>query len=164
MLGLAGVVMLILVRISGTVAQAYNPQRAFLQCLIVLAIAISWFFQWLGAKLKWTRPWILIACSGSLGVFLVGTTGFSDAFLGGGTASNLANSYTDYQRFVVNAQDLAAGAWVLREAPPGQIIETDDYGELRLERWSASVRGYSTTSLRKRPISMPGFTLRARIS
>jgi uncharacterized membrane protein len=133
LMSLAGVVMLILVRVSGTIALAYNPQRAFMQCLIVLAIPISLFFQWLGARLQWTRPWILIACSSSLGVFLISSTGFSAAFLGGGTDSNLANSYTDYQRFVVNSQDLAAGAWVLREASPGQIIETDNYGELRLK-------------------------------
>ena len=132
LMSLAVMAMLILIRISGTIAQAYNPTRAFMQCLIVLAIPISWLFQWLGTKLKWTRPGILIACSGSLGVSLVGVTGFGNAFLGGGMGSNLANSYTDYQRFVVNTQDLAAGAWVLSEAPPDRIIETDRYGELRL--------------------------------
>jgi len=132
LVGLASMVMLILVRISGTIAEEYNPTRAFMQLMIVLALSISWFFEWLQIKFSWARPWILIACSASLGVFLVGTTGFSNAFLGGGTASNLANSYTDYQRFVATTQDLAAGAWVLREAPADQVIETDRYGELRL--------------------------------
>ena len=42
LLGLAGMVILILTRLSGTVAQEYNPQRAFLQLLIVLAISICW--------------------------------------------------------------------------------------------------------------------------
>jgi uncharacterized membrane protein len=131
-LSLAGMGMLILIRVSGTIAEAYNPPRALLQLLIVLAVAICWLFQRLGAKLKWVRLWILIGCSASLGIFLLGSTGFSDAFLGGGTASNLANRYVDYSRFVANTQDLAAAAWVLREAPPGQIIEADSYGELRL--------------------------------
>jgi hypothetical protein len=53
--------------------------------------------------------------------------------LGGGTQSNLADNYTDYQWFVVNAQDLATATWVTSEATPGQIIEADEYGELRLE-------------------------------
>jgi hypothetical protein len=52
--------------------------------------------------------------------------------MGGAPLSNLTNNYEDYQRFVVNAHDLAGGAWVLKEAPPGQIIEADQYGELRL--------------------------------
>jgi uncharacterized membrane protein len=132
LMGLAGVALLIVVRISGTIAVAYNPTRAFMQLLIVLAIPISWFFQRLGAQLRWARPWILIASSASLGAFIIGATGFSDAFLGGGTDSNLANSYADYQHFVATTQDLAAGAWVLRAAPPDQVIETDRYGELRL--------------------------------
>lgn len=141
LLSLAGMTMLVLVRISGTIAQAYNPQRAFMQLLVVLAIGICWLFQRLGAKRKRLRPWILAVCSASLGVYLVGTTGFGGAFLGGGTASNLANNYLDYQRFVVDTPDLAAGAWVLKEAPPGQLIETDRYGELRLATMAANRSG-----------------------
>lgn len=129
---LAGMAMLVFVRISGTIAQAYNPQRAFLQLLIVLAVSIVWLFQRLGAKYKRARPLILVACSASLGIFLIGSTGFSAALLGGTVDGNLANKYIDYQRFVVNAPDLAAGAWVLGEARPGQIIEADRYGKLRL--------------------------------
>jgi hypothetical protein len=124
--------MLILIRISGTIAEAYNPTRAFMQLLIVLAVSICWFAEWLGTKLRWMRLWILAATSASLGVFVIGSTGFGGAFLGGGTDSNLTNNYTDYQRFVALTQDLAAGAWVLREAQPDQIIEADRYGELRL--------------------------------
>jgi uncharacterized membrane protein len=132
LLSLAGMAMLILMRLSGTIAQAYSPQRAFMQLLIVLAIAICWLFQRLGVKRKWVRPWILAAFSASLGIALIGSTGFNRVFLGGAPAANLANNYVDYQRFVVNTQDLSAGAWVLKEAPPGQVIQTDRYGELRL--------------------------------
>ena len=130
--GLAGMVMLILTRLSGTIAQEYNPQRAFLQLLTVLGIVIAWFFQWLGGKYKWTRPLILATCSSALGIYLFGTTGFNAAVLGGTTQSNLANNYTDYQWFVVNSQDVAAATWVTDEASSGQIIESDEHGELRL--------------------------------
>jgi uncharacterized membrane protein len=132
-LGIAGMVILILTRLSGTVAQEYNPQRAFLQLLVVLGIIIAWIFQWIGAKYKWTRPVILTSVSAALGLFLVGSTGLSGAVLGGGTLSNLANQGSDYQSFVVNSQDLAAAVWVTDAAPPTQIIDTDASGELRLE-------------------------------
>jgi uncharacterized membrane protein len=138
---LVGLVLLMLVRISGTVAQAYNPQRAFLQLLIILAVAIAWLIQRIGAKYKWSRPWILAACSAAFSVYLFGTTGLSGAVLGGGTAGNLADKYTDYQRFVVDALDVAGGEWVLSEAPPGQVIETDRYGELRLKALSGPRQG-----------------------
>jgi uncharacterized membrane protein len=128
--GFAGMVILILTRLSGTIAAQYNPERAFLQLLTVLGVIIAWFFPWLGGKYKWTRPWILVTCSAALGLYLAATTGFSNALLGGGTQSNLANDYPDYQRFEVNSQDYAAAAWFTSAA--GQIIESDEYAELRL--------------------------------
>jgi uncharacterized membrane protein len=132
-LGLGGMFILVLTQLSGTVAQVYNPQRAFLQLLIVLGIIIAWFFQWVGSKYRWTRPWILVSCSAALGLFLVGSTGLSIAVLGGGTQANLANQFADYRSFVANSQDLASAAWVANEVPSGQIIEADQWGELRLE-------------------------------
>jgi uncharacterized membrane protein len=132
-LGLAGMVILIMTRLSGTIAQEYNPERAFLQLLSVLGIIIAWFFQWFGANYKWSRGLILVTCAGILGLFLVGTTGFSAALLGGGTQANLANDFTDFNSFVVNSQDLASATWLTGKASPGQIIESDRYGELRLE-------------------------------
>jgi uncharacterized membrane protein len=132
LISLAAVLMIILMRVSGTVAQAYSPQRAFMQLLIVLGIAICSMFQQLGTKHRRARPWILTVATASLCVGFINATGINLVFLGGTPLSNLANSYQDYQRFVVNAQDLAAGAWVLKEAPTGQIIEADQYGELRL--------------------------------
>lgn len=132
LLGLAGMAILLLVRISGTIAAEYNPQRAFLQALIVLAICICWIFQRLGARWKQTRAAILIVCAASVGLFMVGSSGIAGAVLGGGTASNLANSYDDYQQFVMTAPEIAAAAWVNEKAPIGQLIYADHYAELRM--------------------------------
>jgi uncharacterized membrane protein len=131
-LGLGSIVILILTRISGTIAQAYNPQRAFLQLLIVLAPAICWMFAQLGTKYKWTRPWILVICSASLGLALLGSTGITGLFFGGGPASNLADNYEDYENFVVYGPDLASAGWLLKEAPASALIYADRYGDLRL--------------------------------
>jgi len=131
-LGLGSVVLLILTRVSGTIAQAYNPQRAFLQLLIVLAIAVCWMFSQLGIKYKWTRPWILVIGSATLIFTLLGGTGVTGVVFGGGPAANLADNYEDDENFVVYAPDLAAAQWLVDEAPANQIIEADRYGELRL--------------------------------
>jgi uncharacterized membrane protein len=131
-LGLGSVVILILTRVSGTIANAYNPQRAFLQLLIVLAVAICWMFAQLGAKYKWTRPWILVICSASLGLSLLGATGVTGIIFGGGPAANLADNYEDYENFVVYGPDLAAAQWLLTEAPANALINGDRYGDLRL--------------------------------
>jgi uncharacterized membrane protein len=132
LMGLGGMAILVLVRISGTIAQAYNPQRAFLQVLIVLGIGICWLFQRIGARWKPTRSPILIVVGVSLALFMAGTSGVEGAFVGGGTGANLANQYDDYQEFVMSAQDLAAASWVDKTAAAGQFIYADQYGELRL--------------------------------
>ena len=139
--GLAGTTVLVLVRVSGTIAQAYNPQRAFMQLLIVVAIGICWVFQQLGMRYKRMRPLILSVCSFAVGVYMIGSTGLSGAFLGGGVSANLGDYFLDYQRFVQITPDIAGASWVLREAPPGQIIQTDRYGELRLETMAAQRPG-----------------------
>jgi uncharacterized membrane protein len=133
LLGLAGIVLLILVRVSGTIAEEYNPQRAFLQLLIVLAIGICWLFQLIGARYARTRTAILAIGGATLGVYMLGTTGLGAVAVGGGTASNLANSGVDYQEFVMNSQDLAAASWVNQNAPIGQFIYADHYAQLRLD-------------------------------
>jgi uncharacterized membrane protein len=133
LLGLAGMVILILVRVSGTVAEEYNPQRAFLQLLIVLAVGICWLFQLIGSRWARTRSLILALGVATLGLYMVGTTGVGGIFVGGGTAANLANSGNDYQEFVMTGTDLAAASWVDQNAPIGQFIYADHYAQLRLD-------------------------------
>lgn len=132
LMGLGGMAILVLVRVSGTIAQQYNPQRAFLQVLIVLAIGVCWLLQRAGARWKPTRPAILLVGAASLALTLVGSSSLGGWFFGGGTASNLANQYDDYQEFVMTTPDLAAASWVDKTAPAGQFIYADHYGELRL--------------------------------
>ena len=140
-LGLGAMAILILTRLSGTIAQYYNPERAFLQSMIVLGIAVCWLFPRLGARWKWARPMILTVCAASLAVFLVGSTGLSGMVLGGGTQTNLANAYDDYQQFDVTAQEIASATWVNNAAPLGQLIYADRYGQLRLNEVAGSRLG-----------------------
>ena len=132
LLGLAGMVILTLARVSGTIAQEYNPQRAFLQMMIILAISICWVFQQIGRRWKKTRSPILTIGALSFGLFFVGSSGISGVVFGGGTAANLANTGDDYQEFVKTTPDVAAAGWVNQAAPPGQLIYADNYGELLL--------------------------------
>jgi uncharacterized membrane protein len=132
LLGLAGMVILILTRLSGTIAQEYNPQRAFLQMLIILAVGICWMFQRIGRRWKMARPIILVVGVLSFGLFFAGTSGLGGVAFGGGTAANLANSGSDYEEFVKNTQDVAAATWVNQTAPKGQFIYADNYATLLL--------------------------------
>lgn len=132
MIALAGMFILLLARFSGTFAAEYNPQRAFLQMLIVLATAICWPLTGLG-RWKMARAVVLAGCVVGVMVFTVASSTLEDAMLGGGVAdANLANQYDDYQEFVVSTQDIASATWLNNAAPAGQLIYADVYGQLRL--------------------------------
>jgi uncharacterized membrane protein len=131
MIALAGMFILVLARFSGTFAAEYNPQRSFLQMLIVLAPAICWPLTGLG-KWKIARTVVLAGCAASLMAFTIVSSTLGKDILGGSTDANLANKYDDYQEFVVPSQDIASASWLNSAAPPGQIIYADAYGQLRL--------------------------------
>ena len=133
LLGLAGIIILTLTRISGTIAQEYNPERALLQTMVVLAISVCWVLAESSAKWKRIHPVILTVCAASLAIFLAESSGLTNFALGAGTATNLANSFDDYQEFYMTTQEIASASWVTEEAPPGQLIYADRYGQLRLD-------------------------------
>jgi uncharacterized membrane protein len=132
-LGLAGMVILVLTRLSGTIAQEYNPERAFLQMTIVLAIGICWSCQRIGERWKVTRPALLAVGAATFAAFFISSSGMSGALFGGGTPANLANSGPDYQEFVKHTTDLSAASWILQAAPAGQFIYADNYAQLILD-------------------------------
>jgi uncharacterized membrane protein len=132
MFTLAGMFILLLARFSGTFAAEYNPQRSFLQMLIVLAPAICWPLTGLG-RWKIARTVVLAGCLVGVVVFMVASSTLENVLLGGGIAdANLANQYDDYQEFVVSTQEIASATWLNNAAPVGQIIYADYYGQLRL--------------------------------
>jgi uncharacterized membrane protein len=129
---LAGMFILLLARFSGTFAAEYNPQRSFLQMLIVLAPAICWPLTALG-RWKIARTVVLAGCLVGVMVFMISSSTLENALLGGGIAdSNLANQYDDYQEFVVSTQEIASATWLNNAVPVGQIIYADYYAQLRL--------------------------------
>ena len=132
LLGLAAVLILTAIRLSGTLAQSYNPQRAFLQTMTVLGIGLCWSLRLLAGRPRWRQIGVLVLAAASMAVLLVTAGGLSGAVLGSGAGTNLANSGGDYQQFSMTAPELASASWLGRAARPGQLVYADRYGELRL--------------------------------
>jgi uncharacterized membrane protein len=133
LLGLACLVILAALRFSGTAATAYNPERAFLQGLVVLAITICWVLQWLAsAEAVRRRAIVLAATAAAVAVILFNTSSLAGAVFGGGTATNLANSGADYDQFAMTTPELAAARWLATAARPGELIYADRYAQLRM--------------------------------
>jgi hypothetical protein len=138
LLGLGTLICLVLLKFSGTAAEAYNPQRAFVQAYGILAIPMAWSLQYVASRLP-SRTGILtgVAATGLMVIF-VGMSGLSSVVLGGARATNLSNSGEDADRYVTTVPEIGAGYWLDQWVRPGQLVTTDRYGQLRLAATTTS--------------------------
>jgi uncharacterized membrane protein len=137
LLALAAVLMLTVLKLSATLADFYNWERALLQVLVVLGITLCWPVQLLDGLRKRYRDGILTVVTASFTVILICATGLADAALGGGTVGggadiNLVNTGEAFDRFYVTGPELASAAWLGKAARPGQLVYADRYAQLRL--------------------------------
>lgn len=141
LISLATLAILALIRLSGTLAEEYNPERAFLQATVVIAITLCWSMGLLADRWSRRQPpnqWrlrqaaVLAVAAVSLVVLLVNNSGLAGAVLGGGTAINLANSGEDFERYDMTAPELTSASWLGEHATPGQLVYADRYAQLPL--------------------------------
>jgi uncharacterized membrane protein len=130
--GLAAAALLVLVRLSGTLAAFYNVERTLLQVLCVFSVAFCWSMQNLAGVSKGRQAGVLLVGAAFLGAFAANTSGFSGAVLGGGVETNLANSGEDFERFYMTTPELASASWLGRQVRPGQLVYADEYAQLPL--------------------------------
>jgi uncharacterized membrane protein len=138
---LATLLLLVATRLSGTIAAAYNGERAVLQSMVVLVIAVCWPLSELMERGWRWLPVASAAVGAALAVMFMSGSGLAGAALGGGTATNLANSGEDYERFYMTTPELAAAQWVGDVVLPGQLIYADRYGQLPLIAMTGIGRG-----------------------
>jgi Flp pilus assembly pilin Flp len=124
--------LLTILRFSGTLAAAYGQERAQLQGLTLLAIALCWPMQRAAEKKKKPRRLILPVIVACLAVVLVSTSYLAGAVLGGGISANLTNSGAAYENFYATTPEFAAAQWLGKFIVPGQLVYADQYGQLRL--------------------------------
>jgi uncharacterized membrane protein len=146
LLGAGTLVALGAIRLSGTIAQSYNQQRALVQAFAVLAITMAWLMQGLTTRLerpRWRRwRWVTtVVAAGALAMLFIQMSGLSGALLGGGTATNLANSGEDYERYDTTLPEIASAQWLGAQVQSGDLVYADRYGELRLDAETAIRRG-----------------------
>jgi uncharacterized membrane protein len=134
-------VFLIAIRFSGTLASFYNAERALLQAMAFLDISIFWCMQVLAERRRLRlSSAVSVAAAALIVVIFAASNGLVGAILGGGTAANLANSGSDYEEFYMTPEELASAAWLGGQVRPGELVYTDDYGQLPL----ATVTGISS--------------------
>ena len=132
LLTVATLLFLTAIRVSGTLATFYNADRALLQAMAFLAIPLAWCLQAVAGQRKLRRACAVAAAAALVAVIFSTGNGLVGAVVGGGTATNLANSGEDYEQFYVTAPELAAAAWLGAQEAPGQLVYADEYGQLPL--------------------------------
>lgn len=132
LLGLATAVFLVIVRLSGTLADFYNNERALLQALNIFSITFCWVTEGLASNRSRARVVVTLASAAFLAVFVINTSGLSNVILGGATDTNLSNGGEDFERFVMTTPELASANWLGSEVRPGQLIYADQYAQLPL--------------------------------
>jgi len=132
LLSLGALLALSLLKFSGTAAQAYNPERAFVQAYGVLGIAMAWSLQYASSRLqRWARL-VTGAAAVALLILFVQMSGVADGILGGSVGTNLSSGGEDAERFDTSAAEVAAAQWLGHQVRPGQLVYADRYAELRL--------------------------------
>jgi len=141
LLTLGTLVFLVTIRLSGTLATFYNSERALLQAMVFLDIPLFWCLQALAGTRKIRQAAALTAGAALIAVIFTASNGLTGAVLGGGTASNLANSGDDYNQFYRTAPELASASWLGAHVQKGQLVYADEYGQLPLVSTTGIVSG-----------------------
>jgi uncharacterized membrane protein len=128
---LGAVLLLAVLRFSGTLAVEYGQERAQLQALVLLSISLCWTLQGLaGVGRRRRRLALLAATAACVAVVSVNTTYLVGAVVGGGTSDSLANRGEDFERFYMTAPELASAQWLGNAVGPGDLVYADRYAQL----------------------------------
>ena len=133
--------LLTVLRFSGTLAAAYGQERAQLQGLVLLAIALGWVMQGIAGPRGPRQARIAALATVCLAVILVNTTYLVSALLGGETSVDIANSGPAYEFFYTTTPELAAAQWLGGQIQPGQLVYADEYGQLPLVEMTGVQQG-----------------------
>jgi uncharacterized membrane protein len=137
LLALAAASWLMVIKLSATLANFYNWDRALVQAFVLLSISLCWSLQSLARWRVKRQARILAIAAASLTVIFVCATGLANVAVGGGTLSggtpiNLANNGEDFNRYYMTAPELASSRWLGEVVQPGELVYADRYAQLRL--------------------------------
>jgi uncharacterized membrane protein/GT2 family glycosyltransferase len=139
-LALAGLLVGVVLRFSGTLAAFYNPERAAIFTAILLAAPVTLFLDDVarlsrGVKM-FRHPWATrsapVVGIAFLAILVVGATGLDALFFGGEPPGSLVANGLNVQNFTVSTPELATAVWLRNNVRAPNTVQTDVYGHLVL--------------------------------
>jgi uncharacterized membrane protein len=132
-LAFAALIMVALLRVSGTVAGFYNPERGALHAALIYAPAVALL---LAALLRRTagraRGGLRAALAGSTTIALTSALALAPQLFGGSPSAAHANGGEEYERLAISRAEYATAAWLTGRSDAQLIVFTDRYGQIAL--------------------------------
>ncbi len=130
MLAIGSLGLLAAVRMSGTIATAYNPERMLVQAFALLAPGVGLVLEAIARRRAGrVAAW---GWAATILVVLVSTSGLVAVVTGAGGTPNLHRGGESAERFQTSPAEVASARWLGQAAPPEAVIYADRYGQLRL--------------------------------
>jgi len=135
-LAVAGLVVGVLSRFSGTLAVEYTPERAAIVVAILLAAPVTMFLDDLATAVAGRRdpiPTVSIAAGmGVVVVYVLWATGLGTLLFGGYPPGSLTGKGLNALQFTVSTSEFATANWIHNHANSKDIVQTDLFGQLAL--------------------------------
>ncbi len=135
-LGVAGLLIGGLSRLSGTLAAIYSPERAAIITAILLAVPLTMYLDDLVTFLthlgkRFARVGMIVGTA-VVGVFLLWATGLGTLFFGGFPPGSLTARGLNAQQFTVSTTEFATAGWLRSHTNSQDVVQTDLFGQLVL--------------------------------
>jgi hypothetical protein len=130
-LAVATLAVVVVIRLSGTVAFAYNQERLYLQAMLFLAVPLAYIVEIVARRVRRLLPLVFGGYLALLSVAFATGLGVTYAANGGAAVPNVANAGGEFDNFYVTTPEVAAAEWLASVLPPNGVVFTDHYGQLR---------------------------------
>lgn len=118
----------VVLRISGSAAAFYNPERGALHGALVLAVPVAVLLDRLATR----RVRTFLAASLAAMTFAAGTWGVAPYIVGGVPPASTAEYGEDSERFLVSPAELSAARWLATELDDTAFVQGDRYAQVVL--------------------------------
>ncbi len=138
-LGVTGLLLGGLLRVSGTLSSFYDPERAAIITAMLLAAPTTIFLDDFvsrrgrpAAKRSWAARGVFGVMTAYVAVLVVGATGLDTLVVGGQPPGSLAKGGINVEEFAVSTQEFATARWLRQTVKSPGIVQSDLHGQLVL--------------------------------
>jgi uncharacterized membrane protein len=130
-IGVGAVAIGLIARVSGTLGEFYNPERAALQIVIVVLIPTVIAIENLLFRQKIIQIFLAVPVLFFLTVLLFQSTSLG-GYVIGSDVTRISSLQSDYSPFIISEGERNASRWLAGKVPSNSYIQTDRRGYLAL--------------------------------